>query len=117
MNPENFCKEFNDAMNIAYSSYLRKHPVWKYEEESRLILFKEVSQNITNRTLSLSSHQRLFHYDPSHLVDIVLGAKMPSEQRKQIKEIVKQKVTVLHSESRKHSRTSQLHYIRGTTVG
>ena len=29
---------------------------------------------------------------------------MPSEQRKQIKEIVKQKVTVLHSESRKHSR-------------
>ena len=54
----------------------------------------------------ISSHQRLFHYDPSQLVGIILGAKMPSEQREQIQEIVKQKVAMLKSESRDDKQSS-----------
>ena len=104
INPEAFKKEFNDAMNVAYSSYLRKHCAWKYEKETRLILFKGVPQYIANRKISLSTHQRLFHYDPSHLVGIILGAKMPSEQREQIQEIVKKKVDMLKSEPRGNSQ-------------
>lgn len=106
INPEAFKKEFNDAMNVAYSSYLRKHCAWKYEKETRLILLKGVPQYIANRKISLSTHQRLFHYDPSHLVGIILGAKMPSEQREQIQEIVKQKVDMLKSEPRGNSQPS-----------
>lgn len=104
INPEHFSKEVNEAMKIAYSSYLRKHPVWKYEEESRLLLFKGVPQNIANRTISLLSHQRLFHYDSSQLAGIILGAKMQPEQKAQIHEIVKQKIVMLNSESKEHIR-------------
>lgn len=106
INPEDFGKEVDRAMNVAYSSYLRKHRAWKYEKETRLILFKGVPQYMANRTIPLSSHQRLFHYDPSHLVGIILGAKMPSEQREQIQEIVKQKVDMLKSELRGNSQPS-----------
>lgn len=100
INPEHFSKEVNDAMKVAYSSYLRKHCAWSYEEETRLLLLKGVHQYFANKTISLSPHQRLFHYDPSHLVGIILGAKMPSEQRKQIQEIVEQKVDMLKSKSK-----------------
>ena len=100
INPEHFKEEVNHATNVAYSSYLRKHHAWSYEEETRLLLFKGVPQYMANRTIPLSSHQRLFHYDPSQLVGIILGTKMPLEQRKQIKEIVKQKFAMQNSESK-----------------
>lgn len=106
INPEHFSKAVDDAMNIAYRSYLRKHSAWKYEEETRLLLFKGGSQYFANRTLSLSSHQRLFHYDPSQLVGIILGAKMSSEQREQIQEIVKEKVTLLKTKSKEYWQQS-----------
>ena len=106
INPEHLKEEVNHATNVAYSSYLRKHHAWSYEEETRLLLFKGVPQYMANRTIPLSSHQRLFHYDPSHLVGIILGAKMPSEQRAQIQEIVKQKVDMLKSEPRGNSQPS-----------
>ena len=106
INPEHFKEEFNHATNVAYSSYLRKHHAWSYEKETRLLLFKGVPQYMANRTIPLSSHQRLFHYDPSQLVGIILGAKMPSEQREQIQEIVKQKVAMLKSESKGDKQSS-----------
>ena len=102
IDPEHHSKEVNDAMKVAYDSYLRKHRAWSYEEETRLLLLKNVPQYFANRTISLSSHQRLFHYDPSQLVGIILGVKMPLEQKKQIKEILEQKVAILNSESKKH---------------
>lgn len=106
IDPEKFRKEVADTMKVAHNSYLRKHHAWKYEEETRLLLFKGVPQDLANRTITLSPHQRLFHYDPSQLVGIILGAKMPSEQRKHIQEIVKQKVAILKSESKNDKQSS-----------
>lgn len=84
-------KEIDAAMNSITDAYLRKHSVWRYEEEARLLISGGVQQ-IARQILHLSKHQRLFHYDPSQLVGIILGVRMPSEQRTQVTEIIKQKL-------------------------
>lgn len=47
---------------------------------------------MAGQKLSATSHQRLFHYDSTQLVGIVLGAKMPTQQKSRIEEIVEEKV-------------------------
>ena len=71
--------------------YLKKHSVWEYEEESRLVLSSGISW-LAGRDLFASEYQRLFHYDSTQLVGIVLGAKMPESQKRRIKEIISDKI-------------------------
>ena len=70
--------------------YLQKHATWYYEEESRIILQNGISW-LVGEQLSLSPHQRLFHYDPIHLAGIIVGVNMPQEQRCRIEEIMEEK--------------------------
>ena len=70
--------------------YLQKHSAWKYEEESRVLLSSGISW-LAGEQLSISPHQRLFHYDSIHLAGIVVGVNMPQEQRFRIEEIMAEK--------------------------
>ena len=70
--------------------YLQKHSAWKYEEESRVLLSSGISW-LAGEQLSISPHQRLFHYDSIHLAGIIVGVNMPQEQRFRIEEIMAEK--------------------------
>lgn len=81
-------KKFREKFN---NTYFQKHIAWKYEEETRILLSSGISW-LAGQKLSATSHQRLFHYDSTQLVGIVLGAKMPTQQKSRIEEIVEEKV-------------------------
>jgi len=72
-------------------TYLQKHSVWEYEEESRVVL-STIYPWMTGGTVSITSHDRLFRYNSTQLVGIVLGVKMSQNQRDRIKEIITEKV-------------------------
>lgn len=78
------------------STYLVKQKDWQYEEEARILLSISFPY-ITGATPTLSAYQRLFHYDPSHLVGIIIGAKMTDVERYRIKDIIAEKVMHLNS--------------------
>lgn len=84
-------EEIETARAEHAKNYLQKHSVWDYEQESRVVLSSGV-QWLAGRKLTLPSHQRLFHIDPTQLVGIILGAQMSNAQRERIKEIVAEKV-------------------------
>ncbi|MBE6376824.1 MAG: DUF2971 domain-containing protein [Lentisphaerae bacterium] len=79
-----------EIANSREKIYLQKHSTWKYEEESRIILQSGIPW-LAGEQLSLSPHQRLFHYDSIHLAGIVVGVNMPQEQRFRIEEIMAEK--------------------------
>ena len=70
---KNFRSKFN-------STYFQKNIAWKYEEETRILLSSGIPW-LAGQKLSATSHQRLFHYDSTQLVGIVLGTKMPENQK------------------------------------
>lgn len=90
--PDVLDKHMRDFNNV----YLQKHSVWEDEKEVRILLSSGTSWFAGER-LSLSPHQRLFHYDSTQLVGIIFGAKMPNDQRKRIKEIISEKVARWYS--------------------
>lgn len=72
-------------------TYWQKHTVWDYEKESRVVLSSGISW-LAGERLSIPAHQRLFHYESTQLVGIVLGARTSKEQRQRIEQIVAEKV-------------------------
>ena len=72
--------------------YWQKHSVWDYEEESRVVLSSGIPW-LAGERLSLSPHQRLFHYESTQLVGIIIGTKMSKEQRYKIEQIISEKVS------------------------
>ena len=90
-NPDVMEKHMHDFNNV----YLQKHTVWKDEKEVRILLSSGPSW-LAGEQLSLSPHQRLFHYDSNQLVGIIFGTKMPNDQRKRIREIIQEKVSRWH---------------------
>lgn len=72
-------------------TYWQKHTVWDYEKESRLVLSSGISW-LAGERLSIPAHQRLFHYESTQLVGIVVGARTSKEQRQRIEQIVAEKV-------------------------
>ena len=83
-------EQIKEILNDREKIYLQKHYTWKYEEESRIILQSGIPW-LAGEQLSLSPHQRLFHYDSIHLAGIVVGVNMPQEQRFRIEEIMAEK--------------------------
>ncbi len=81
---EDFQKEYSKI-------YFKKHKVWDYEEEARIVLSNGYPW-MTGETMTFTPQQRLFHYDATQLVGIVLGTKMSQTQHNRIKEIVAEKV-------------------------
>lgn len=89
---ENVSQEaLDDFKKDSQKIYLRKHSAWSYEEESRTIIQSGIPW-LAGQRLTLSPIQRLFHYDSTQLVGIILGARMRADQRSIIKEIVAGKV-------------------------
>lgn len=67
--------------------YLEKHKSWSYEQEVRLLL-KAPSSWLFGERVSLTRHERLFHYQPTQLVGIIAGPLMREEYKQQILEII-----------------------------
>lgn len=84
-------EELNQLYEKYIQTYLQKHRVWDYEEETRIILAAG-SPLATGRKVSIPPHHRLFHYESTQLAGIVLGANMPSNQRRRVRDIVSEKV-------------------------
>lgn len=84
-------QEIEEFQRQYSQTYLQKHSVWGYEEESRVVL-STIYPWMTGGAISITPHDRLFRYNPTQLVGIVLGVKMPKSQRDRIKEIITEKV-------------------------
>ena len=83
-------EEEKEILNAREKIYFQKHSTWKYEEEARIIL-QGGKPWLAMKQLSLSPHQRLFHYDSIHLAGIIVGVNMPQVQRFRIEEIMAEK--------------------------
>lgn len=84
-------QEIEEFQQQYSQTYLLKHSVWEYEKESRVVLSTAYPW-MTGGTISISPNDRLFRYNSTQLVGIVLGIKMPNNQRERIKEIIAEKV-------------------------
>lgn len=96
-----------EIANSREKIYLQKHSVWEYEEESRVLLSSGISW-LAGEQLSISPHQRLFHYDSIHLAGIIVGVSMPQEQRFRIEEIMAEKADKLYESREKEFIISDL---------
>ena len=89
-------KEFSEEERAEHfaklqSPFLEKGLCWEYERESRLLLTTP-SAWLFGENFEYSSYERLFHYESTQLVGIILGAKMQESEKNRIREIVKDKV-------------------------
>ena len=69
------------------SQYFVKHSSWSYEKEARVTLRAPLSWLFGER-IDYSNQERLFHYEPSQLVGVIFGARMPHSNRARIIEII-----------------------------
>jgi hypothetical protein len=72
------------------SHYAQKSVSWKYETEARLILSPPPSW-LFGEHVHFTNQERLFHYDPCHLVGIIYGTRMTENQKERIREILKER--------------------------
>lgn len=79
------------------SRVLTKHTCWSYEEESRLILYPPMSW-LFGEPVELSREERLLHFRPTQLVGMVLGARMPKEQRERLTALVRSRAQQVASD-------------------
>jgi len=93
--------EFDAHLMEFENVYYCKHSVWEYEQEARIVLSSGIPW-LTGERMSVSLHKRLFHYDSTQLVGIVFGARMATEQKNRIREIIKEKIESWHDGSREN---------------
>jgi hypothetical protein len=77
-----------EFMNRQNRQYLVKHDSWSYEHESRLTLPTPPAW-LFGENIDYSQQERLFNYQPSQLVGIVLGARMEEQQKMRFREIIR----------------------------
>lgn len=70
--------------------YFQKGRSWSYEKEARIILTPPPSY-LFGEAIQYSSQERLFHYDPSHLVGIIYGSRLSETSKKRIQEIIEER--------------------------
>jgi hypothetical protein len=70
--------------------FYQKHVNWKYEKEVRLTLSPPIPW-LFGGHYDYSPQQRLFHYEPTQLVGIVLGARVSHRVKQRILEIVEER--------------------------
>ena len=83
-------KQITAIRNEQESHYKQKGINWSYEKESRLMLPPPASW-LFGKHIGYTKQERLFHYDPSHLVGIIYGARMTFDEKKRIHEILKER--------------------------
>ena len=82
------------------NSALEKHICWEYEKEARLLLYPTYAW-IMGKHIEFTKEERLFYYEPTQLVGIILGALMDENYKDRVKEIVKRnnrKIAETHKE-------------------
>ncbi|QGW21363.1 DUF2971 domain-containing protein [Stutzerimonas degradans] len=67
--------------------FLHKHISWSYEQEVRVSITPGTSW-LFGENIELSPLERLFYYEPTQLVGIVFGSKMPRRNRDRLMEVV-----------------------------
>jgi len=70
-------------------NYLEKANGWAYEQESRIIL-SQPAPWMFKMHYKFSHQERLFHFEPSQLVGIILGARIDKSSKLRISEIIKE---------------------------
>lgn len=79
-----------ERINLAASQaeqFLHKHISWGYEQEVRVSISPGASW-IFGINIELSSLERLFYYEPTQLVGITFGARMPKRNRERLMEVL-----------------------------
>lgn len=69
------------------SQYSQKGKNWNYETEARLILSPPPSW-LFGEHIAYTQQERLFHYDPCHLVGIIYGSRMTEIDKTRVSEII-----------------------------
>lgn len=72
------------------AQYFQKHESWSYEEETRITLRAPEPWLFQDR-FEYSHQERLFQYEPSQLVGIILGARMSESHKKRILQILEER--------------------------
>lgn len=89
-------EQINAIRNEQESHYKQKGISWNYEKESRLILPPPPSW-LFGGHIEYTKQERLFHYDPGHLVGIIYGARMTKEEKNRIHEVLKERKDWIYS--------------------
>jgi len=72
------------------SHYLQKGKSWQYEKEARIILSPPPSW-LFGEQIEYTNQERLFHYEPGHLVGIIYGALLTDNEKTRIYEILNER--------------------------
>lgn len=71
--------------------YLVKQSCWEYEQESRIIL-PTPDAWLFGEHIDYSKQERLFYYQPTQLVGIIIGARMDIEQKRRFRELIQSRM-------------------------
>jgi len=80
-----------DLAKLQHRQVLTKHTCWSYEMESRVTIHPP-SSSLFGEPVQLSPEERLFHFRPSQLVGVIVGARMPAHQKARIREIARMRM-------------------------
>ncbi len=73
------------------AQYLQKHSSWAYEKESRLILESSLPW-LFGEHINLSPQERLFYFEPTQLVGVIIGSRIQPSLKSRLGEIIKERI-------------------------
>ncbi|WP_346836550.1 DUF2971 domain-containing protein [Microbulbifer sp. SAOS-129_SWC] len=76
-----------NLITLQSEQFLHKHISWDYEQEVRVSISPRMSW-IFGKNIELSSLERLFYYEPTQLVGIIFGARMPKGNKDRLMEVL-----------------------------
>lgn len=82
--------------------FLHKHKSWCYEQEVRVSITPRAAW-LFGDSIELSALERLFYYEPTQLVGVIFGARMPIENRTRLIEVLLYRQDLLYR-SANHKR-------------
>lgn len=81
-------EEIDQLNERKYKYYRTKAKCWDYEQEARVV-YTENIRWLTGDLDDIPSYERLLHYNPDHLVGVILGPRMNPAVREQVIHAVK----------------------------
>ncbi len=85
-------RQLSETERIEFASrqqqqYLQKHASWRYEKESRLY-WSTYGSFIARERIEYSSEERLLHFDADQLVGVIFGARITSDLKSRLLQIL-----------------------------
>jgi hypothetical protein len=84
-------EERNQIASAQAKQFLQKHHSWSYESESRLMLTTPTPWLFGDR-FEYSVQERLFHFEPTQLVGIILGARIREDHKNRLFQILDERI-------------------------